>query len=437
MSSKRIAIIGAGIAGLSAALDLLKAGHQVTLYEASDQPGGLARGFKAEGWDWPLEHFYHHLFESDAAIKGLVEELGLSDKLFFPTPRTSIWHEGQIYPFSNPVDWFRFPGYGLLDFLRFGVVGAFIRFTRFWRHLEKHTADSWTRRWYGQRIYEVTWRPLLINKFGPFYREVNMAWLWARLYVRSFRLGYFEGGFQMFVDRLAAEVEARGGQIRYQVPVAAITADPAGQLTVQTAADELVYDQVLSTTSPHHLARMAPQLPPSYTQSLQDLKHTGAVVLILALKESLLTDGTYWLNVPAISPDKEQNELPFLAVVEHTNYIDRQHYGGDHIVYLGDYLPPDHPYMDAPKEEVLQRYLAALPRINPDFKAEWVRDSWIYRARYAQPVPLVNHSENVLPIQTPIAHLFSANMSQVYPWDRGTNFAVEIGRKAARQMMAA
>ena len=262
-----------------------------------------------------------------------------------------------------------------------------------------------------------------------------MAWLWARLYVRSFRLGYFQGGFQMFVDELATAVEQLGGQIRCQTPVQVIQSGPAGQLTVQSAGDTATYDQLLSTTSPHKLATMVPQLPASYAQSLQGLKHTGAVVLILALEQSLLTDGTYWLNIPAISPDKAQNELPFLAVVEHTNYIDRQHYGGDHIVYLGDYLPPDHPYMDAPQEEVLARYLAALPRINPAFKATWLRDSWLFRARYAQPVPMVNHSQNILPIQTPIANLYSANMSQVYPWDRGTNFAVEIGRKAARQMM--
>ncbi len=41
--------------------------------------------------------------------------------------------------------------------------------------------------------------------------------------------------------------------------------------------------------------------------------------------------------------------IPFLALVEHTNYIDRQHYGGDHIVYCGDYVTPDHPYLSMEK----------------------------------------------------------------------------------------
>jgi hypothetical protein len=132
----------------------------------------------------------------------LVEELGFRDKLFFPTPRTSILYEGKIYPFSNPVDWFKFPGYNVIDFVRFGVVGAFIRFTKFWRYLEKFTAVSWTRRFYGQKIYEVSWKPLLIGKFGDDYDKVNMAWLWARLHARSFKLGYFEGGFQAFIDRV-------------------------------------------------------------------------------------------------------------------------------------------------------------------------------------------------------------------------------------------
>jgi hypothetical protein len=75
-----------------------------------------------------------------------------------------------------------------------------------------------------------------------------------------------------------------------------------------------------------------------------------------------------------------------------------------------------------------------LTRINPNFKPDWVRKSWLFRTHYAQPVPLLNHSKNIPAIQTPIPGLYFASMSQVYPWDRGTNYAVEIGRRAAKIM---
>lgn len=436
MSDQRrtIGIVGAGIAGLSAAYDLLQAGHDVTLFEAADHTGGLAAGFKDERWEWPLERFYHHLFTSDASIIGLVKELGIGDKLFFPRPVTSVIYNGAIEPFDSPLAWLRFPGFNLLDVARFGLVSAYLRFTTPWRTLEQYTADAWLRRWYGEKIYEMTWRPLLIGKFGPYYKQANMAWMWARLKVRSPRLGYFQGGFQAFIDTLTNSVMRQGAAVHLNSPIGAIRPAEDGRLLLQTEGREQTFDQVLVTTSPGLLRRMAPDLPDAYLGQLADLKSMGAVVLTLALRRQLMPE-TYWLNIPAHSPDKRENTLPFLALVEHTNYIDRAHYGGDHIVYCGDYVVPEHEYFSMSKDEIEAHFTAHLQQINPQFRQDWVRDSWLFKARYAQPVPELNHSQKVPDLRTPLANLYFASMSQIYPWDRGTNFAVKIGREVANLMM--
>ena len=430
----KVGIIGAGIAGLTAAYDLLNAGHQVTLYEANSYTGGLAAGFRDQNWDWSLEHYYHHLFRSDKDIIGLVQELGMGDDLFWPRPITSVIYRDQIVPFDSPMAWITFPGFNLVDVARFGLVGAYLRFSNPWRRLEKVSADSWLQRWYGDKIYQTVWRPLLIGKFGPYYQEANMAWMWARLKVRSMRLGYFKGGFQAFVNALTMAVKERGGQIVLDCPIRSIKIVASGQIAVAADGEASPYDRCLVTTSPALLGQMAPDLPEDYLKNLADLKSMGAVVLVLALKQRLM-DGTYWLNLPADSPDKAQNDFPFLALVEHTNYVDRRHYGGDHLVYCGDYVGHDHAYLDMSKQELESLFLSVLPKFNPQFRPEWLRKSWLFRTRYAQPVPKVNHSQNIPEIRTPIHNLYFASMSQVYPWDRGTNYAVEIGRKAAKEVL--
>lgn len=424
----KIAVIGAGIAGLSAAYDLAGAGHTVTLYEAATYTGGLAAGFKSERWNWHLEHYYHHWFQTDDDILGLIDEIGQRDKVFFPRPVTSIYAQGKIYPFDSPLRMLLFPRLPLIPKIRFGLTGLYLRLSKNWQAMEQETAHNWLIKTMGETAYNVLWKPLLVGKFGEHYQEVNMAWFWARIHKRSPRLGYFEGGFQAFIDALTAAVQQRGATIHLNTPIQRIE-QADGRLTLATSTGVTeTFDRVLTTVSPQLLAKTVPSLPPDYLSALQELKSMGAVVVILALKHQL-TEEHYWINLP-----KEEGP-PFLALVEHTNFVDRSHYDNDHIVYCGDYLDPDHEFFSLPKEALLERFLPYLSHINPNFSPEWVKESWLFRTKYAQPVPPVNHSKNIPPLKTPIPGLFWASMSQVYPWDRGTNYAVEIGRRAAKELL--
>jgi protoporphyrinogen oxidase len=220
-----------------------------------------------------------------------------------------------------------------------------------------------------------------------------------------------------------------GVRIHLSTPVSRIEPQAAGLLTLTAPQGPSQFDQCLVTTSPALLARLLPTLPPDYLSGLLSLKSMGAVVMVISLKQPLSPEGYYWYNLPKAAG------FPFLALVEHTNFLPPEHFGGEHLVYAGDYLETDHEYFSLSQEELLQRFIKALPRINPDFKPDWVRKTWLSRTNYAQPVPFVNHSKNIPAIQTPIPGLFFASMSQVYPWDRGTNFAVEIGRRAVKIML--
>ncbi len=425
----KIAIIGAGFGGLAAAYDLCKAGHDVTIYESADYVGGLASGFKEPTWDWWVEKFYHHWFQTDRHMLGLIRELGWEQDVYFPRPLTVMYYKGRFYPFDSILKMALFPGLGWgLDKIRFGFVGLFLRLTNNWRLLETTTADAWMMKWAGRNVYERMWKPLLIGKFGPFYQRVNMAWMWARIKARTTRLGTFEGGFQAFANRFADKLKEMGVDIRLKAGVKSIKREPGKGLVVQAEKTES-YDKVLVTTSPALLARLAPQLPESYLKGLLELRSMGAVVMIVSLKHQLSEQGYYWFNLP------KEAGYPFLALVEHTNFVGPEHFGGEHIVYAGDYLEVEHEYFKLSDEQLLERFLPAFKKINPDFERDWVKKVWVFKTSYAQPVPLLNHSKNIPPVEAPVEGLYFASMSQVYPWDRGTNFAVEIGRRAARLMM--
>ena len=434
MTQLKIGIIGAGATGLAAAWDFVKAGHEVTIYEASDRVGGLASGFKDEGWDWTLEKFYHHWFTTDDDILGLAEEMKVRDKVIFPRPKTSYWIDGK--PVRSEISPSAiFLPVSLISTIRMGLAGMFVKLSPHWDFFEKVTADSWMRRWMGNEAYEKFFKPLLIGKFAEQYDRVPMSFMWARIVKRTLKLGTYTGGFQAFLDELAEQLIAKGVTIHLNTPVEGISTQ-SDKPTLTVNDESQTFDRVISTTSPRLMLKLTEGLAETaYGKKVADLKSIGGLCVVLALKQGLMQDDTYWLNLPATTADKSKSAFPFLAMVEHTNYIPREHYGGDHIIYCGDYVPVDHDYFNISEEELVERFLPALKKVNPNFERDWIRKWWVWRAPYAQPVPELNHSENIPDLKTPVSGVYWASMSQVYPWDRGTNYAIEIGRRVANLAM--
>ena len=359
----KIAVIGAGVGGMAAAFDLVNAGHDVTVYEAGSQPGGLASGFKEDYWDWTMEHYYHHWFTTDQSIQKLMEEAGLRQNMWFRKVKTVAYDRGKFYPLDSPLAALKFPGFTFLDMARFGLVTAYLRYFSSWEKFEQVTAVEWIKRVYGKNLYRVFFEPLLVGKFGPYYDRINMAWLWARFKVRSTALGSYTGGFQAFNNQFAEILRNRGVNIKLSTPVQKINKEEGSQISISTADGEEFYQRCLVTVSPGLLARMAPGLPGEYLDGLLNLKHLGAVVMIFALRQPLSPEGYYWYNLP------KDAGFPFLALVEHTNFISPEHFGGDHLVYCGDYLAPDHEYFKMTKEELAARFLPSFSKINPNFSA--------------------------------------------------------------------
>ena len=428
---QRVAVIGGGVTGLTAAYDLTRPAAQgrfsVSIFEGAPHLGGLAAGFKGRPtWEWPLEHFYHHLFLSDRAMLGLLDEIGFRYALKSYRPNTAIHTQGKNYPLDSVTRVLGFPLIPFVDRLRMGMVIAYLRYhpARPWRKFDAIAADAWLRQWMGGKAYAAAWEFQLQGKFGDYYKEVNLAWFWARVFARTPRLAYFDGGFQAFVDALAQRVRAQGAAITTGAAVEVIRPRAGGgfEIVVNGAAQH--FDQVLSTVGPGAMQRLAPDLPAAYLGQLGRLKSMGAVVLTVALDRKL-TEDMYWISLP------KREGIPFLALVEHTNMIDPSHYAGDHLLYLGDYLPPEHRYFDLSAEELLDEFAPHLAKFNPAFDRTWITGAWVHKAKYAQPVPPVGYLELIPALRTPLSGLYFASMSQVYPWDRGTNFAVELGRKVA------
>lgn len=427
----KIAVIGGGITGLTAAYVIGKRRHQVTLFEGSEDLGGLAAGIPFHGTT--IEKTYHHLFRSDQSIIALARELGIADTLQWRRSSTGVCWKKQFFPLGSARDLLTFPGVPFFQRIRLGLVIAYLRHRKSPQHLTRVSAHRWMQRWCGKSAYRVLWEPLLKGKFHDAYQTVSMRWLWARIHVRaqsraraSEELGYFTGGFSVLVEALRRDIEERGSSIRLATPVDTLMTrrDESG-IELRYGQEREHFDRVLCTIPSDAFARLIEghdAVPASTLRQLRSVSYLGAVCLLFSSTQDL--SPFYWTNCL-------DEDAPFVVFIQHTKFIPSTQYRGKHVYYMGVYVPHDHPTFVEDEGKTQQKFFAYVKSIRPEFHREDVDTVRVFRLRNAQHIVDTSYEEKIPPYQTPVPGVFLANFSQIFPQDRGTNFAVEEGRKVA------
>ena len=426
----KIAVVGAGATGLTAAWKLSEDGHKVTVYEKSDKIGGLAAAIPI-GNDM-LDVFYHHIFTNDTILIDTIKELGLENELKWYEPSNVIYINKKVYPFTSPMDLLMFKPLSFLSRIRMGVMVLKARFIKDYMSIEDTTAREWIIKNAGNECYDLVWEPLLNSKFDIDTKNISATWIWNKFKLRGSSrgkniskelLGYVTGSFVKVYERMAEKICENGGQIRLCEPVQEILKDRK-IFRVKSSGLPEEYDRVLFTASPERLSYVIKGMGKNYLDRLRKIKYKANICMILELKESLSEN--YWMTIA----DKD---LPFVLVIEQTNLI-KEHKYGSHIVYLSRYLDQTNDLFQKNDEEIIELFISGLKRAFPKFNEDWIINSHLNRALDSQPVVRTGYSKLIPEVETPMKGLYLSSMAQIYPEDRGQNYAVRAGLEAAEMI---
>jgi protoporphyrinogen oxidase len=430
--NNKITIIGGGMTGLTAAYLAAKQGKDVTIVEGSSQIGGLLNTFEINGGR--LEHYYHHFFTQDAELHWLLKELGIADKTFYKKTTMGVFRDGKIYDFNGPVDLLKFKPVGLIDKVRFGLTSLYLGKVANWKTQESVSTLDWFYKWAGKNMTDALWKPMLDIKFGPYASKVPLTWMIGRLAQRlnsrkggDESLAYVEGSWKTLLDTIVAKLQEIGVKILTEEPLTEVIIEDDKLTAIKTTKQTIEGGQFLLTIPSIYAAKIKgiAESPALCKAVGGEVEYFGAVCTILELNQRF--SNIYWMNVA-------DEGFPFGGVIEHTNFLPTENFGGSHIMYLSRYFAMSEKLAGMTKEEIKAEMIPPLKKINPAFDESWIKSVQVFKTNTAATVCDLDFSAKVPPCKTGVENFFLANMVHIYPDERSTNNSIRVAAEACRAM---
>ena len=420
-------ILGGGLTGLVAAYYLSQTNNEVIVIEKEERVGGFAGGFKQTHWNWELDKTYHHIFDNDKAILDFSKEIKFN-AFTFSTPTTSslFGHSNKyrIYPVDSPKDFLLLPELSLTSKIRAGFTLLFLKLTPHLSWFEKTTSSWFLQKTMGGEVWRKLWEQLFKKKYGSYAEKILTSFIWARIHKRTQQLGYPKGGFQAFVDSIALADKKNNISIFTSSTIQSVKKKGEQyivEIINKTKIKEQYEADIILSTLPYPITCgvMREVLGETYIKEQSRRKYLYAVNLVLKTQEPILKD-VYWLNVGA-------DDIPIMCIVQHTNFVNSKEYGGDKICYVAWYVEEGSALLKMNEKEICDFVIPHIRNIAPHIKKdpEVVR---LFKAPYAQPIFDADFINIPRLFSTPAKNIFIANMDMTYPYDRGTNYAVQLGK---------
>jgi protoporphyrinogen oxidase len=420
---------------MTIAYTLAKQGRPVTLFEAAPEMGGLASAWDIGGIVW--DRYYHVTLLSDSNLRALLEELNLDEGMCWKKTRTGFYHDGQLFPFSNALDFARFPLLNPLEKLRLGFTIAYAARFKDWKQLENISVQSWLTQLSGRSVFEKIWLPLLKAKLGDDFASTSATFIWAtiqRMYaarrngLKDERFGYLPGGYSSMLKTYQAALEKLNVDIHLGAAVQAVTGGNDGNSSVTLRCGKTFqFGRTIVTAASPLAAKLCPELNDAERQALAGVPYLGIICASVLMKRPL--SNCYITNIL-------DESIPFTGLIEMSALVDSSEFGANCLLYVPHYVRPDHPDFDQSDEELAAKILSALQRMYPSVRTEDVLAVRISKSRYVFPRPVVHQNRSSLPIDTSVSGITVVNSAHITNGTLNANETVALAQREARRLNA-